>query len=41
MKVKDNIEVENIEFLQELYEKNIQENDFETEYEGGEVNADN
>lgn len=39
--MEDNIEIENIEFSQELYEKNIQENDFETEYEGGEVNADN
>ena len=41
MEVKDNIEVENIEFLQELYEKNIKENTFETEYEGGEIDADN
>lgn len=37
---EDNIIVEEIEFDQELYEKNIQENTFETEYEGGEDNAD-
>lgn len=37
----DNIIIEEIEFNQELYEKNIQENTFETEYEGGEDDADN
>lgn len=31
----DNIIEETVEFSQELYEKNIQENTFETEYEAG------
>lgn len=39
--MEDNIEIENIEFSQELYEKNIQENTYETEYEGGEIDANN
>jgi hypothetical protein len=38
---EDNIQVETVEFSQELYEKNIAENTFETEYEGGELNANN
>lgn len=37
----DNIIIEEVEFRQELYDKNIQENSFEIEYEGGEDNADN
>ena len=37
----DNIIEETVEFSQELYEKNIQENTFETEYEAGENNANN
>ena len=37
----DNIIQETIEFSQELYEKSIQENTFETEYEAGEDNANN
>lgn len=32
---EDNIQVETVEFSQELYEKNITENTFETEYEAG------
>ena len=36
----DNIIMEEVEFCQELYEKNIKENSFEVEYEGGEDNAD-
>lgn len=39
--MEDNIIIETVEFNQELYEKNIQENTFETEYEAGEENADN
>lgn len=39
--MEDNIVIENVDFSQELYEKNIQENTFETEYEGGDENADN
>ena len=37
----DNIIEETVEFSQELYEKNIQENSFETEYEGGDLDANN
>ena len=37
----DNITEETVEFSQELYENNIQENTFETEYEAGEDNANN
>ena len=39
--MEDNIIEEIVEFSQELYEKNIQENTFETEYEAGEDNANN
>ena len=39
--MEDNIIEETVEFSQELYEKNIKENQFETEYEAGEENADN
>lgn len=39
--MEDNIVEETIEFSQELYEKNLQENIFETEYEAGEDNANN
>ncbi len=38
---QDNIVEETIEFSQELYEKNIAENTFETEYEAGDDNANN
>lgn len=37
----DNIQIETVEFSQDLYEKNIKENTFDTEYEAGEDNADN
>ena len=37
----DNIIEETVEFSQELYEKNIQENKFAIEYEAGEDNANN
>ena len=37
----DNITEETVEFSQELYEKNIKENTFETEYEGGNLDANN
>ena len=36
-----NIKITEVEFSQELYEKNIQENKFNPEYEGGEDNGDN
>jgi len=39
--MEDNIIIENVEFSQELYEKNIAENSFDIEYEGGELDADN
>ena len=39
--MEDNIIQETVEFSQELYEKNIAENTFETEYEAGEEDADN
>ena len=39
--MEDNIIEETVEFSQELYEKNIAENTFETEYEAGEENANN
>ena len=39
--MKDNIVIENIEFNEELYQKNIAENNFEVEYEGGDIDADN
>lgn len=39
--MEDNIIEETVEFSQELYEKNIQENTFETEYEAGKDNANN
>lgn len=38
---EDNIQLETVKFSQELYEKNIQENTFETEYEGGNLDANN
>lgn len=39
--MEDNIIEEKVEFSQELYENNIKENIFETEYEAGEENANN
>ena len=39
--MEDNIIVENIKFNQKLYEKNLKENKFNTEYEAGDTNANN
>ena len=39
--MNDNIIEETVEFSQELYEKNIKENKFQEEYEGGNLDADN
>lgn len=39
--MEDNIIEETVEFSQELYEKNIAENTFVEEYEGGDLDADN
>lgn len=37
----DNIVIENIEFSEELYQKNIAENSLDIEYEGGDIDANN
>lgn len=37
----DNIIIENVDFNEELYEKNIKENTFTEEYEGGNLDANN
>ena len=39
--MEDNIIINEVEFNQELYEKNIKENTFNTEYEAGDDNGDN
>ena len=39
--MEDNIVIENVEFSEELYQKNISENTFEEEYEGGDIDANN
>ena len=39
--MEDNVLIENVEFMQELYEKNIAENSLDIEYEGGDIDADN
>lgn len=39
--MEDNIFIENIEFNEELYQKNIAENSLDIEYEGGDINANN
>lgn len=40
-KIEDNIIIEEIEYTEELYQKNIQENTFEEEYERGEKDGNN
>lgn len=37
----DNIVIENIEFSEELYQKNVLENSLDIEYEGGDIDANN
>ena len=39
--MEDNIIIEEVEFSEKLYKKNIKENEFNTEYEAGEENANN
>jgi len=39
--MEDNVVIENIEFNEELYQKNIAENSLNIEYEGGDINANN
>lgn len=41
MEEDDNIIIEDVEFNEELYQKNIQENSLDIEYEGGDIDADN
>lgn len=40
-KMEDNIIIENVDFDEELYKKNIAENSLDIEYEGGDIDADN
>lgn len=37
----DNIVIEEVEFNEELYQKNIAENSLDIEYEGGDIDANN
>ena len=39
--MEDNIVIENVEFNEELYKKNISENSIYIEYEGGDIDANN
>lgn len=39
--MEDNIVFEEVEFSEEQYQKNIQENEFVEEYEGGDLDANN
>lgn len=39
--MEDNIIIENVEFSEELYQKNIAEHSLDIEYEGGDLDADN
>lgn len=40
--MEDNIIIENVDFNEELYKKNIMENSLDIEYEGGDLSdADN
>lgn len=40
--MEDNVFIENVEFNEELYQKNIAENSLDIEYEGGDIeDADN
>lgn len=39
--MEDNIIIENVDFSEELYQKNIAENSLDIEYEGGDLDADN
>lgn len=37
----EEIIIEEVEFSEELYQKNLQENEFNEEYEAGELDANN
>jgi len=39
--MEDNVVIENIEFNEELYQKNVAENSLDIEYEGGDIDANN
>lgn len=39
--MEDNIIIEDVDFSEELYEKNINENSLDIEYEGGDIDANN
>lgn len=39
--MEDNILIEEVEFSEKLYKKNVKENSFNTDYEAGEDNANN
>ena len=39
--MEDNVFIENVEFNEELYQKNIAENSLDIEYDGGDINANN
>ena len=39
--MRDNVFIENVEFNEELYQKNIAENSLDIEYEGGDIDANN
>lgn len=39
--MEDNIVIENVEFNEELYQKNVAENSLDIEYEGGDIDANN
>ena len=41
MEEDDNIIIEDVDFSEELYQKNIQESSLDIEYEGGDIDADN
>ena len=39
--MEDNIIIENVDFNEELYQKNIAENSLDIEYAGGDIDANN
>ena len=39
--MEDNIIIEDVDFQEDLYEKNIVENSLDIEYEGGDIDANN
>lgn len=39
--MEDNIIIEDVDFSEELYQKNISENSLDIEYEGGDIDENN